>query len=225
MDTLHTFIQAGAVITGVGRFAVQKSVQTSRLFLASSLGLITADYLLAYCQTGKSVKMMGAVTLGTMFCRSLLLLSRRGQKNSKSIAGGAFLAGSLLAVSNQVIAGNISPSSILIIGGLGFGCLADYQETMKNRRACFFTMGVCSMGFALASGSWPLFINNLSADVIANGYFINKYDLTSCSADSPLKRIKSYFNDVIHNTSCSMPHRSSEDQNNKTSKTQKPEIK
>lgn len=179
MDLLSTFIRTGAVVTGIGRIAIRESVTASRFFLASSLGLIATDYLLSYAHSPQPVKMVGALTFGTMFCRSMLLTTQWGQNNAKGIAGGAFVVGSALTVASQIFSRTVSPSLALSLSGLGFGCLADYQESMAQRRACFFAMGVCSMGFALASGSWPLFVTNLATDVLANSYFIYKYDIGS----------------------------------------------
>ena len=177
MDVLSTFIRTGAVVTGIGRIAIKRSVTASRLFLASSLGFIATDYLLEYAHSPQPIKMVGALTFGTMFCRSMLLTTKWGQNKARSITGSAFVIGAALTIGSQICSQTISPSLALSLGGLGFGCLADYQDSMARRRACFFAMGVCSMGFALASNSWPLFVTNLTTDVLANSYFIYKYDI------------------------------------------------
>ncbi len=134
--------------------------------------------------------------------------------------------GSVLAISSQVTSESFSPTIALGIGGLGFGCLADYQNTMQNRRACFFAMGVCSMGFALASGSWPLFVSNLSADVMANSYFIYKYDLSPNYKGPLMQKLRVYLSDIFSGWPVSQPVRAENQEERKrtVSKTQELDI-
>ena len=144
-----------------------------------SISAVALDYLVKYGVIGSGADLAGLVTFTIVTSRSGLMwrlnFSDKDTRSRKVLQQGiswitfAFCVG--FAYASQIaVKGSFDPYSLLVLGGNGFGCLADSLNVVTWRRRSHFMMAGFMLAFGIYTGSWAL-MAKASIDLGACGYF------------------------------------------------------